>query len=58
MITNHETQYTIILTAQELSSLIEEIDSIYKGILDDGNSLESINTLMTLKNALVLETRK
>ena len=58
MITNHETQYTIILTAQELSSLIEEIDSVYKGILDDGDSLESINTLMTLKNALALETRK
>lgn len=58
LITNHETQYTIILTEQELSSLIEEIDSIYKGILDDGNNLESINTLMTLKNALALETRK
>ena len=58
MITNHETQYTIILTEQELSSLIEEIDSIYKGILDDGDSLESINTLLTLKNALALETRK
>lgn len=58
LITNHETQYTIILTEQELSSLIEEIDSVYKGILDDGDSLESINTLMTLKNALALETRK
>lgn len=58
MITNHETQYTIILTEQELSSLIEEIDSIYKGILDDGENLESINTLLTLKNALALETRK
>lgn len=58
LITNHETQYTIILTEQELSSLIEEIDSIYKGILDDGDNLESINTLLTLKNALALETRK
>lgn len=58
MITDHETQYTIILTEQELSSLIEEIDSIYKGILDDGDNLESINTLLTLKNALALETRK
>ena len=58
MITNHETQYTIILTEQELSSLIEEIDSIYKGILDDGDSLESINTLLTLKNALAIEIRK
>ena len=58
MITNHETEYTIVLTEQELSSLIEEIDSIYKGILEDGNSFESINTLLTLKNALVLEMQK
>lgn len=58
MITNHETQYTIILTEQELSSLIEEIDSVYKGILEDGDNFESINTLLTLKNALVLEMQK
>lgn len=58
MITDHETQYTIILTEQELSSLIEEIDSVYKGILEDGDNLESINTLLTLKNALVLEMQK
>ena len=58
MITNHETEYTIVLTEQELSSLIEEIDSVYKGILEDGDSLESINTLLTLKNALVLEMQK
>lgn len=58
MITNHETEYTIVLTEQELSSLIEEIDSVYKGILEDGNNLESINTLLTLKNAFVLEMQK
>ena len=58
MITNHETEYTIVLTEQELSSLIEEIDSVYKGILEDGDNLESINTLLTLKNALVLEMQK
>lgn len=58
MITDHETQYTIIISEQELSSLIEEIDSVYKGILEDGDSLESINTLLTLKNALVLEMQK
>ena len=58
MITNHKTEYTIVLTEQELSSLIEEIDSVYKGILEDGDSLESINTLLTLKNALVLEMQK
>ena len=58
MISNHETEYTIILTEQEVSSLIEEIDSVYKGILEDGDNLESINTLLTLKNALVLEMQK
>ena len=58
MITDHETQYTIIISEQELSSLIEEIDSVYKGILEDGDNLESINTLLTLKNALVLEMQK
>ena len=58
MISDHETEYTIILTEQEVSSLIEEIDSVYKGILEDGDSLESINTLLTLKNALVLEMQK
>ena len=58
MITNHETEYTIILTEQEVSSLIEEIDSVYKDILDYGDSLESINTLLTLKNALALEMKK
>ena len=48
----------ITLTEQEVSSLIEEINSIYKGVLEDGNSFESINTLLTLKDILVLEMQK
>ena len=58
MISDHETEYRIILTEKEVSSLIEEINSIYKGVLEDGNSFESINTLLTLKDILVLEMQK
>lgn len=55
MIADSQTLYSVTLSGEEVGDLITEIDSVYKGILEDGGNLESISTLMTLKNSLVME---
>lgn len=55
MITSHESNYNISLTAQEAKEIILEINLVYDKLLEENFHPEGIVNLLTLKNAIVVE---